>query len=145
MCCDDQRKSDQTKRMTAAIRDVIDAHSQSHCMFMVEFPVTLGKQSPLRADILVVPMQARAWAETLVIEVDPPAHYCNADARSHVCNTSSIEGKRDVLLDADERKDERYAQMGMQHLRVTVGLAWDMDAFEQVARAVHKRMQAAGI
>lgn len=131
--------------MTAAIRDVVDAHSQSQCLFMVEFPVDLGKQSPLRADMLVVPMHASEWAQTLVIEIDPPAHYYNADARSYACNTSSLEDKRDVLLDADERKDQRYAELGMQHLRVTVGLVWDEDDFELVAAAVHKRMQAAGI
>lgn len=145
LCCGDKRKSQLTKRMTAAIREVVDMHSNSACLFMVEFPFDVGKRAPRRADILLVPMLASEWDQTVVIEIDPPSHYYNADARSHNCNIDSLEGKRDALLDADEKKDQLYAQLGMHHLRVTMGSVWDDVHFQHVAAAVRNSMQRAGI
>ena len=147
-CCVDGRKSAQTREMTAAIKDLVDALSASRCMFMVEFPMEKGKGSPRRADIFIVPVRACKWEQTLVIEVDPPSHFYNADARSalgNLCSKYSLDEKRDVLLDADERKDALYNDLGVQHLRVSVGRVWDEQAWQHVAAAVHARMQAAGI
>ena len=92
-------------------------------------------------------MRATSWENALAIELDTSGHFYNPDARGalELSRAVKIAARRDVVLDADESKDEEYVSMDVQHLQVHVAEEWDEIAFERTAASVRMRLRAAGI
>lgn len=124
-CCELAGKSQAHREGIQSVKECVNSKAgKGTWLFIVEMPIEKDKQSPKRADMAMVHKKATSWQHVVALEMDPPGHFSNPQltgrkrARSErAAPKRSQDCKRALAMDADDAKDDVYAQQDCHHLR----------------------------
>lgn len=98
-----------------SIKDFVEQQCDEWWVF-VEFLLEPGVQQSKGADMLLVHARATHWKHTVAVEIDPDLHSTN----------KMKHGSRVCVEQSDIAKDGKYAEMALQHERLS-HLSWRAD------------------
>lgn len=140
-------KSAQHKMAIRALKEYVHRTLQRNCFCIVELGLEQQKQSSIKADMVIMADNAAQWQDVVVVEIDPPGHFDNPDARRFTAIASmSAEQARDAVMGRDEKKEDVYKALGVVVYRMDgPALRSEQECAEAMRTALHERLQKAGL